>query len=462
MRSKFLLTAGLLLPAPWLAAQGREAPHVKISVHDVSGTPIPNAAVAVAPRLLNLHTGPDGTAAFQFTQEPAQLSISAPGYSPKTVELGLFSTIDVALAPDGSSPAPLNALTVVSAEKQSFSPADFAKLPHQSLTVTNGHTHRSETYSGVPLIALLGQEGAPTGGSVKGKALSEYVVATGSDGYKAVLSLAEAEPDFHSGTVLVADAVDGKPLEAKQGPFQLVVSEDTRPARAVHNLISRGLHMHPSRTTLTLFLAAALAAGAFAQQIGTDGQQTPPPPGFTQAPPPPQYDALKLVPLGLTALNQQASWHTDFTFDRSMLAIAGGLSGMDDQTRQTIARLNGVAVHLARFSSGYDPASIEEIRAQYSSLGWKHVVTANKFPDSQGAGQPNGQGAPGMLVPSGPGRTDVWLQSHGADFAGAAILLAGPTNVNLITVSGDIRTLDLLHLRGHFGIPRFPDDALSR
>ena len=212
--------------------------------------------------------------------------------------------------------------------------------------------------------------------------------------------------------------------------------------------------------TLPFLLSAAVAASAAAQQTGTDA---PPPPGFTQAVPPPQYDALTLVPLGLTTLNQQASWHTDFTFDRSMLALAGSLGGVDDQTRQTIARLNGIAVHLCRFGSGgYDPAAIDQIRAQYSSLGWKHVVTANKFPDAQITGQPAGQGAPGMLIPSGSGRTDVWLENHGVNFAGAAILLAGPTSVNLITVSGDIRTLDLLHLRGHFGIPRFPDDALSR
>jgi hypothetical protein len=64
------------------------------------------------------------------------------------------------------------------------------------------------------------------------------VVATGSDGYKAILALAEAEPDFHPGDVIVADTMDGKPLDAKIGPFRLVVSEDRRPARSVRNLVS--------------------------------------------------------------------------------------------------------------------------------------------------------------------------------------------------------------------------------
>lgn len=111
-------------------------------------------------------------------------------------------------------------------------------LPHKTVTNHNPHENADETYSGVPLIELLKQVGAPVGKDVRGKALAEYVVATGSDGYKAVLALAEVEPDFHPGDVLVADVMNGKPLDAKTGPFRLVISEDTRPARSVRNLIS--------------------------------------------------------------------------------------------------------------------------------------------------------------------------------------------------------------------------------
>jgi hypothetical protein len=64
------------------------------------------------------------------------------------------------------------------------------------------------------------------------------VVATGSDGYRAVLALAEVDPEFHPGDVIVADAMDGKPLDEKSGPFKLVVTEDKRPARSVHSLVS--------------------------------------------------------------------------------------------------------------------------------------------------------------------------------------------------------------------------------
>ena len=110
-------------------------------------------------------------------------------------------------------------------------------MHHTSVTVTNGHSHARETYTGVPLIDLLTKVGAPAPEAVKGKVLSDYIVATGSDNYHAVLALAEIEPGFHPGAVLVADTLNGKPLDSKEGPLKLIVEEDQKPARWVHNLV---------------------------------------------------------------------------------------------------------------------------------------------------------------------------------------------------------------------------------
>jgi hypothetical protein len=121
-----------------------------------------------------------------------------------------------------------------------FSPAEFRALPHVSLTVHNSHTDASETYSGIPLPTLLAKVNAPLGKELHGEAMTSYVIATGSDGYSVVLSLAEVDPDFHAGQVIVADTRDGQPL-GKNGPFQLIVSDDKRPARWVHNLASISL-----------------------------------------------------------------------------------------------------------------------------------------------------------------------------------------------------------------------------
>ena len=115
--------------------------------------------------------------------------------------------------------------------------AEIRALPHVDVKVHNGHTNTDETYSGVPLVVLLAKVDAPLGENLRGKALTNYVVATGSDGYSVLLSLAEVDPMFHDGQIVVADSRDGQPLTTS-GPYQLIVSEDKRPARWVRNLIS--------------------------------------------------------------------------------------------------------------------------------------------------------------------------------------------------------------------------------
>ena len=122
-------------------------------------------------------------------------------------------------------------------QQTTLSLAALEALHHVSITVKNGHTHAQETYTGVPLIELLEKVGAPEPAAVKGKVLSDYIVATGSDNYHAVLSLAEIEPGFHPGGVIVAYTLDGKPLDTRQGPLKLIVEEDREPARWVHNLV---------------------------------------------------------------------------------------------------------------------------------------------------------------------------------------------------------------------------------
>ena len=71
------------------------------------------------------------------------------------------------------------------------------------------------------------------------EALANYVVATGSDGYQAVITLAEIDPSLYSGELIVADEMNAKPLDEPSGPVKLVVTEDKRPARAVPNLADR-------------------------------------------------------------------------------------------------------------------------------------------------------------------------------------------------------------------------------
>ncbi len=117
-----------------------------------------------------------------------------------------------------------------------FTAATFRELPHVTVKVHNEHSNQDENYSGVPLNTLLARVGAPLGKELHGKSLADYVLFEAADQYRVVLSLAEADPSFHPGEIIVADSMNGSPLD-KDGPFKLIVSEDKRPARWVRNLV---------------------------------------------------------------------------------------------------------------------------------------------------------------------------------------------------------------------------------
>ena len=136
----------------------------------------------------------------------------------------------------GKPAVPAGPLKVVFGDKSAqWTPSALAALPHTSITVFNIHAKVNQTYSGVPLIDLLIPLGVPA--KPHGKDLRLYLVAEGSDGYKAVYSVAEVNPDLHDATVIVADSLDGKPI-GDSGPLLLVATGDKRPARWVRNLVA--------------------------------------------------------------------------------------------------------------------------------------------------------------------------------------------------------------------------------
>ena len=138
--------------------------------------------------------------------------------------------------PGKKATAPAGPLHISFADKHAeWSPATLAPLPHVTITVYNEHAKANQTFTGVPLSALLIQLGVPE--SPHGKDFRLYLVAAGSDGYQVVYSLGEVLPSVHDGTVIVADTLDGKPIDAS-GPLQLVTTGEKRPARWVRNLVS--------------------------------------------------------------------------------------------------------------------------------------------------------------------------------------------------------------------------------
>jgi hypothetical protein len=197
------------------------------------------------------------------------------------------------------------------------------------------------------------------------------------------------------------------------------------------------------------------ATGAGAQKGGTgQGATGQPAPQVAPQPAPPANAApdanpvpLEWTPPALEALSAQAAMKDSFTLDRNLLrAAAGLLPDSEAQTRQTMYKLEGVSVHLLRFGQAVvpDEAVVNAIRQAYHLRGWKHYITST-----------NSGG------PVHSGTTDVWMVVDGVNVRGAVILAETPRSVTLITVAGNLSPIDIFHLRGHFGIPRFEGDSLQ-
>jgi DMSO/TMAO reductase YedYZ molybdopterin-dependent catalytic subunit len=108
---------------------------------------------------------------------------------------------------------------------------DLAKMPRLAVDVQDAHNGEAQHYDGVRLSELLAKAGVPLGDDLRGRALATYVVARASDGYVVVYSLAELDPAMNGNQIIVADTLNGKPLDAAHGPFRVVVPCDKWPAR---------------------------------------------------------------------------------------------------------------------------------------------------------------------------------------------------------------------------------------
>ena len=201
-------------------------------------------------------------------------------------------------------------------------------------------------------------------------------------------------------------------------------------------------------TKWSWLLCAGLACGVAVAQAPEAPPDAGGPPPMAIAPPVYQGPvALEWTPPAMEYLSQHASMKESFTLDRTMLAAAAGmLPDSDTDARQAINRLDGVSVHLLRFPGDgvIDEDAVASIRASYHLRGWKHLVTT-----TQAGG------------PVHDGTTDVWVVMDGVNVRGGVMLAETPKSVTLVTVAGNISPVDLLHLRGHFGIPRLDGDRLG-
>ena len=145
----------------------------------------------------------------------------------------------------------------------------------------------------------------------------------------------------------------------------------------------------------------------------------------------------------LANLADQPASHISFTFDRSMIQSAQDLFGPG-----AASSLSAITVETYRYQQPafYTPEAFGALVANYNAAGWKHLVNANVSPGT------NAQ-------PDRP-LTDLWLHYQGTEVRDVTVLVRAPRAMNLIEISGSIRPLDLLHLGGHFGIPKVDPNAV--
>jgi hypothetical protein len=159
--------------------------------------------------------------------------------------------------------------------------------------------------------------------------------------------------------------------------------------------------------------------------------------------------AMAQEPAGVNeALKNLASAHatrTAITLDRNILQAAAGF--LDDGSGPP-AQLNSITVENYRYSEPafYIPESMHALVGAYDAAGWKHLVDQHVSPREEAS-------------PTKP-LTDLWLHFTGADIDGVTVVVRGVKQMSVIEVSGVLRPLDLVHLSGHFGIPKVDPNAV--
>jgi hypothetical protein len=110
----------------------------------------------------------------------------------------------------------------------------------ETATYLAGPSPTTDTYTGVSLWTLIQDAGLLTDPAIKNDLLGFAVVATGSDGYRALISLGEIAPMFGNQPDLVAYAGTGGQLgpSGADGALRLIVPGDVAGGRYVSNLVS--------------------------------------------------------------------------------------------------------------------------------------------------------------------------------------------------------------------------------
>jgi len=149
--------------------------------------------------------------------------------------VGVVSVAGLRAAQAPAAATPATILTVTGGVAPvALTPADLKAFPRTRVEVKD--EGRTIAYEGVLVSEVLRRVGAPLAGELRGNALTTYVVASATDGYQVVFSLAELDPQLTGSEIIVADTVDGRALLEHQGPLRIVAPKDSRSSRSIRML----------------------------------------------------------------------------------------------------------------------------------------------------------------------------------------------------------------------------------
>lgn len=127
-------------------------------------------------------------------------------------------------------------VTVAGRDSVILTPADLQALPRGKATITV--KGKPVVYEGALLHGALLKAGVVSGERLMGRYLNQIVVLRAADGFSSLLSIAETDPVYRANPVILADTVNGKPLDAREGPYRVVVDGDLRASRAPKGVVA--------------------------------------------------------------------------------------------------------------------------------------------------------------------------------------------------------------------------------
>ena len=130
------------------------------------------------------------------------------------------------------------------AQPRQWTMAELQAVPSEVITVADERGAASQ-YRCVAFQTLLDVAGAPSGKSIKGERLTDYILVIGGDGYRVLFALAEIDSSLGNRKAFLCHGKDNMALPPEEGPLRVVMPGEERHARWVRNAVRIDLNRMP-------------------------------------------------------------------------------------------------------------------------------------------------------------------------------------------------------------------------